>query len=214
MESSAPSSSGEGESVMADTSGKTRVEVSLEGLQYWEGNSESIPLDGLSSIPGEALLVMDVGKAAVEVSVTVAGTLLLVESSFFGSSTVTEVVGVAKLGRPERVETLPRSSLGIWNWTGKGVCTVTTGVRSVLSVPLLNIPFAAAEAATEDLAVSPCPPLLLLATRVLSSSPSLVALTSRLSLLRVGLARGCSRGAAVGSLGWEGAGSAPFVGGL
>ena len=97
MESSVPSSSGEGESIMADTSGKTRVKVSLEGLQYWEGNSESIPLDGLSSIPGEALLVMDVlDNAAVEVSPTVARTLLLVKSSFFGSSTVMEVVGVAK----------------------------------------------------------------------------------------------------------------------
>ena len=34
MESRLPSSPGEGESIMADTSGKMRVEVSLEDLQY------------------------------------------------------------------------------------------------------------------------------------------------------------------------------------
>lgn len=192
MKSRVPSSSGEGESVMADTSGKTRVEVSLEGLQYWEGSSESIPLDGLGSVPGEAPLVVNVGTAAVEVSVAAAGPLFLVESSFFA-------VAIVAAGVAEREEMLLRSSFGIWNWAGKGVCTVTTGVRSALSVPLLNPPSADAAAPIEVWEVSPrLPPL---ATRVLSSSPSLVALMSGLSPLRLGLARGCAQGA-VGSLGW------------
>lgn len=176
---------------MADTSGKTRVEVSLEGLQYWEGSSESIPLDGLGSVPGEAPLVVNVGTAAVEVSVAAAGPLFLVESSFFA-------VAIVAAGVAEREEMLLRSSFGIWNWAGKGVCTVTTGVRSALSVPLLN-PLLQTQRLQSRSGKSPlgyrrwqrgfCPAPLAGRTDV------------RALPLRLGLARGCGRGA-VGSLGW------------
>ena len=155
---------------------------------------------------------MDVGSAAVEVTETVERPLLLEKDSFFGPLTVIEV-GVAKLGRLERVDMLSRSSLGIWNWNGKGVCTVTTGVRLTFSVSLFITPFTVAEAllAMVGESVTPCP--LLLATRVLSISPSLVALPSRSPFWRLGLARGCNW-EAVGSLDRVDAGSSLSEGGL
>ena len=73
-----PSSSvGGGDIVMAESSGKTSVDVSLVGFQYCEGspesipvdNPESIPMDNLDSITGEATLV-------VVVVLTVLGTCL------------------------------------------------------------------------------------------------------------------------------------------